>query len=121
LTTFTFLQLSIILIAAVFIDTDHWLVYVVKKKDFSVIKAYKWMISLEKLKKKPTFLCIFHTIEFFIIIFLLSLKFEIFKFILLGMAFHMLLDLIAALKEKEYLKQISLIYALVKYGRRNNN
>lgn len=108
------IYLLIILLSALLIDVDHWFVYVIKKKDFSISKSYKWFIALSKLKKQPKFLCIFHTVEFFILIIILSLKFEFFQMVLIGMIFHMALDILDSIKEREYMKEISLIYAVLK-------
>lgn len=107
------LQAAIVLAAGVLIDTDHWFVYLFKKKDPSITRAYKWFYGFYERKEKRKFLEIFHTAEFFILIFLLSLKFHFFFFMLLGMLFHEVLDLIEAAQMRFYGKQVSLIYGLL--------
>jgi len=113
LTALSSVEILIILMAAILIDIDHWFVYVIKKKSFSISGSYKWFISLTKLKRKPVFLCIFHTIECFIVLILLS-KILFFKFVLIGFVFHNLLDIIEAIAVWRYDREISLLYAIFK-------
>ena len=107
------IQILIIFLSSVLIDVDHWLIYAFKKKNISISKAYFWFLSLQKSKKKPVFLYVFHTVEFFLLVALLSAKFQFFQLILTGMAFHMVFDIISAIKDREYLKQVSLIYCIL--------
>ena len=129
---FTITDLLIIFLAAILIDIDHWLVYVgnviisehpknlkgffdvFKKKDFSIMKSYKWFVAFEKSKKKPVFLFVFHTIESFAVLILLSTKYYLFQLILIGCSFHVLLDLIDSVIRKGYLKEPSIILAVFK-------
>lgn len=111
---FTFPQLLVIFLSAFLIDVDHWFVFVFKKKSLSISKSYKWFIALLKLKNPPTFLCIFHTVEFFILIALLSLYSVFFQLVLIGMGFHVILDILDSIKEKQYRKEISIIYTLLR-------
>ena len=113
------LALFLILASSILIDVDHWMVYVKEKKDFSIRRAYRWIIdNAEKHKKQgKTFLCIFHTIEFFIIMFILSFYSDIIFYITVGCSFHFLLDLIYSyLYKGESRKPLSIIAHLI-----NNN
>ena len=89
--------------SSVLIDVDHYLFYAVTKKDWSLIRAYKWFVkgtkrfeklSIEEKKKSKSIVCIFHGIESLIILFVLSYFSNFFFFILIGFLFHELLDLI---------------------------
>ena len=111
---FTLNQLVIIFLSSFLVDIDHWFVYVSKTGKLGVIGSYKWFISLEKLKKKPKFLFVFHTIEFFLILILLGTKYQIFQFILMGALFHMFLDIADSIVKKEYWKYLSIIYWILK-------
>lgn len=115
LASLTIAQLTIIFASLFLIDIDHWFVYLFKKRDFNPVNAYRWFLSFQKLKKKPKFLCIFHTIEFFILMILLSLKYQIFQFILIGALFHLCLDITDSIIRKEYKKEVSLIYSIIKW------
>jgi len=107
-----------------FIDLDHYFRYVYLTKNFSLVGFYRW--SIEKHKKfiklsenqkekykKPIF--IFHSIEFWFVLFLLSFLSKIFIWVLVGFAIHMIADYIdiSYYKEKIYPK-FSLIYTLIK-------
>ena len=113
-TVLTPLQLVIILLASILIYADHWIVFVLKKKNLSVSAAYNWFVELDKSGKKFKFLYIFHTIECFAVMALLSIGIQFFRFVLIGMAFHLVLDIILAIKEGSYFKEVSIIYTLLK-------
>lgn len=123
---FSFLALMIIYTSSVLIDVDHWFIYVKRtgKHGLFDFSYYRWFIEHKKRRKAileknpkaelPKFLCVFHTIEFFALIILLSLKFPFFYYVLVGISFHLLFDYIVNnLIEKEYGNEISLIYALL--------
>lgn len=96
------IEFSLIFLSSFLIDVDHYLYYVYKKRNLNLKKAYKWFIqkrdkllTLPKKKRaeyKSSFLFL-HGIEFLIILGLLSLISEIFFFIFLGIAFHLILDI----------------------------
>ena len=106
-------QVSLIFLASIFIDFDHYLFYVFRKKDFNLKRAYIWHKSLPK-DHKPL-MQIFHTIEFFIIIFLLSFIWIGFLFILIGLLLHSIIDLIDMIYSKKFNgREFSLIRYLVR-------
>jgi hypothetical protein len=92
--------------SSVLIDVDHYLFYAVTKKDWSLKNAYNWFVEGEKKFKKlllkekkesKQIPCIFHGIEF-IIILLVLIYFNFYRqfliYILLGIVFHQVLDFI---------------------------
>lgn len=100
----------IIFLSSVFIDLDHALLYVIETKNINPFKFWKYSMDKDKyLKsmpkqereffKKPHF--IFHGIEFIIILILLSFIHIFFFWILVGMLFHLFLDLIYLMYRKE--------------------
>ena len=104
-------------LASVLIDVDHYLFYIFKKKNFNLVKAYRYY---QKPKRE---LFIFHTIEFFILFLLLTFLFTVFPFsfsfllwtIFFGILFHQVLDIIhdSFEKKKEYKSKYSLIMYLL--------
>jgi len=93
--------LLVIFFSSFLIDVDHWLLYVYRKKDLSIKNAYNWFIEKKKkylilsAKEKRKYkhpLMIFHGIEFWILLFILSIFSKIFVFILIGFAIHLLFD-----------------------------
>lgn len=87
----TIFQASLIFLSSVLIDFDHYMFIIQKKKIWNLKKAYFWHKGLPKDHK--TIMHIFHTIEFMILVFLLSFFWTGFLYILVGMLFHSLLDL----------------------------
>ncbi len=92
---------SVIFFASFLIDFDHYFIYVYRKKDLNLKKAYIYFLKL-KLKinnllkqrknvKAP--LCLFHTVEFLLLILILSFVNEFVFFIFIGFLFHSLLDI----------------------------
>jgi hypothetical protein len=86
----TFFQVSLIFLASIFIDFDHYIWYIHRKKDWSLKNAYDFL----KEKKHLRTMMIFHTIEFHILIALLIFVWGGFLYILIGMIFHSVLDII---------------------------
>ncbi len=89
----TFFEAFLIFFASVFTDFDHYTWYVLKKKDFSLKNAYIFQKKEMHIKHKPI-MHIFHTIEFLILILILSYFFNLLWFLLIGMLFHSFLDII---------------------------
>ena len=110
-TSITIFQASLIFLASVFIDFDHYLWYRFKKKDWNLKNSYGYLKTKERLTKK---LMIFHTIEFHIFIGLLIFFWHGFLFILIGMIFHSICDLISMFYEKTlYTREFLLIRAIL--------
>ena len=107
-TSITIFQAIIIFLASVFIDVDHYIWYVFKKKDLKLKNAYKYLKYKEKLTRK---LMLFHTIEFHIFVGLLGFLWAGFYYLLIGMIFHSILDIINLTYEKRLRTRIfSLIF-----------
>jgi len=97
--------LLVIFLSSFLIDIDHYFYYIYKKRDFSLIRAYKWYMTTmhrfcslppEKQKKLYIGFYIFHGIEILIILFLLGFYVsKIFIFVLIGFFFHLSTDLIS--------------------------
>jgi hypothetical protein len=109
-----------IFLASFLIDVDHYFYYVYIKKDRSPINSYHWFVkriilwkalSIKQRKNFKHPVMIFHGIEFWIILFLLSYLNPIFLWILIGIGIHILADFADMIVEKEpiYLKISSII------------
>ena len=101
----------VVFLSSVFIDLDHVLIYFLKTKNLNPWKFYSWsierkekfdLVSFEKRKdfKRPHY--IFHGIEFLVLLVLLSSLNIFFYWILLGVSFHLVLDLVLFKKEHLY-------------------
>ncbi len=100
---------SIVFLASVLIDIDHYLFYIIKFKDRNLKKAYLWHKKLGR-KHKPA-MHLFHSAEFLFLVFALSLFSEIFLFILVGMLFHTLFDIIDMAVHRIFTRE----YLLLRY------
>ena len=102
LSNLTPFQASIIFLASLLIDIDHYLFYVFRKKDINPVKSvrffYKrrmWLssLSLSERRKYRNPLMIFHGFEFLVFIGILSFFNILFFWVLLGAIIHLILDL----------------------------
>jgi len=116
---------SIIVLSSVLIDIDHYIYYVIKKRDLNLKNAYNWFVENEKkfrqlpLRKKRQVcppLCFLHNLEFLLIFAVLSFYSHIFLFIFTGFIFHLFLDSILAAYQG-YGHDISAIYNQIKSRR----
>jgi len=97
LTPFIGLSYALVFFLSFFlVDFDHYLAYYKKKKEFSVRNAYYYW----KDRHCKDELMIFHTIEFFILLFILAFFSKIFLLIFIAIIFHEILDLIYMEKRK---------------------
>ena len=97
------LGFTIIFLSSFLIDVDHYIYYIMAKKDLSLKKAHKWFsenykkaLSLpiaERKKINPGFL-LFHGIEATVLLVVLSFYNNLFLLVLIGFLFHQFLDLL---------------------------
>jgi len=76
------------------IDIDHYIYYVFKFRNLDLKKSYKYFEDYPKRRHFVDCLCIFHTIEFFILFALLSFYSKIVFLIFVSIILHEVLDLI---------------------------
>jgi hypothetical protein len=117
----TFLNLLIILFSSVLIDGDHYIYYIIKKRDFNLFKCYNWYkketdktshLPMSERKKRYTGFYIFHGVEILIILFLLSnYVSQFFFFIFIGFSLHLFFDVISEIYFKHTIHKISIIYS----------
>ncbi len=109
----TIFQTLLVFLSSILIDFDHYLWYVARKKDWDLKNSYNYLEKLSKNLKKPIMM-VFHTIEFLILVFILSFFWRGFYFALIGMIFHSILDLLYfGHKNMLYVREFSLIRHLV--------
>ena len=99
----TFFQASLIFLSSFLIDFDHYVWYVIMKKDFNLKKSYDFF-NQDPYEKR---IMLLHTVEFLLLVFMFSYIWNIFLFVLYGMLFHSILDIIEMgprdeLKYREY-------------------
>ncbi len=82
---------AIIFLSSVFIDVDHYLTYVFRKKDFNLKKAFRWHDNNRGRHKIMHFL---HSFEFLLVLGILSIYKNFLLYIFTGFIFHNTLDII---------------------------
>ena len=110
----TIIQTLTIFLSSFLIDFDHYLYYLIKKKDTNPINATKWFykyrtawlnLSTQQRKQYKRPLFIFHNIECWLILLVLAQINSLTYFILLGIAIHISLDYLEIIYLKEPLYQ----------------
>lgn len=124
-----FVFLLLILFSSILIDFDHYLCSVFKTKRLGFFHALRYNNKIREeeqfkkakgIKEKSDF-HIFHTIEFHILIGLLSFLWTGFFYIFLGMVFHSLLDLYSMFYDKSvYFREYFFINWLHKKLKKTN-
>jgi hypothetical protein len=119
------IEFFIIVASTVLIDIDHYTYYVYKKKDLDLKRAYNWFfkdsekyssLSREQKDKYYTGFCFLHGFEILIVLFLLGRSISAyFYYVLIGFAFHMVLDVIAQIKIGKRIDKLSIIYDFLKF------
>ena len=108
----TIIESILIFLASFLIDVDHYLFYVFREKNYSLKKAYTWHGAMEK-NHRPI-MHIFHSIEFLILLGILSFFWKDFLFILIGILFHSALDIGSMLYDKNFAREMSLLRYLIR-------
>lgn len=106
-------------LAVIFIDLDHVIEYVRDLKTFKLHGIFPYAKFIEKnLDKNYLLLAMFHTIEFLLLTLVLASIFPVFKYVFLGLVYHMCADML-------YLKKLRYpfvrAYSLIEYVYRSQN
>ncbi len=123
LAPFVGIQALVFFAGAILIDADHYLQYILKFNDFSVKGMFDYTSSVvsyvESENKRSPYLglCLFHTVEFFILLSILSFYSIIARYLLLGILFHMVLDIIFLhRREALFTRAFSLVEYFIRIG-----
>jgi hypothetical protein len=114
----------LIIASTVLVDVDHYIYYVFKKKNFSLIKAYKWYqsnrikshhLSREEKRKIYFGFHFLHGVEILAIIyFLYAYASSLFLYVLIGYSLHFFADLIVEGIWCGTIDKVSVIYNFLK-------
>src|SRR3989344_8569317 len=106
----TLIQTAIIFLSSFLIDIDHYIIYIIMHKDWSLKNAQKHFFnmrekgiktSVEERKKYKRYIFIFHGIEFWLVLLIISKYIPLIIFVLYGFAIHIFLDYIDCIYFKE--------------------
>jgi len=113
----------IVFLASFLIDVDHYLIYVYKKKSCNLNKAFKWFKSQQENwgrlpeKERKNYkeqILLFHGVEFVLLLTFLSIFSELFKYILIGILFHLALDFVdLKIKKRPFRQKSSQLYIAI--------
>lgn len=90
-------KVILILVGGVLIDADHYFWYIYKYKNFNFVDSYKFYIKNMEIKDFTNvagILLVFHTVEFLIIMAVLSYFSKFALMFTIGLLLHYALDLI---------------------------
>lgn len=107
----------IVLISSFIFDIDHYLFFIITKKEFSLRKAYSYFKNTHDTKNiglMRTMLMVFHTLEFYILLIVLSLLNRLFLMVLIGVLLHGILDAIDEIRNFGELKPYSITKFVIK-------
>jgi hypothetical protein len=107
------LSASIFFFGSFFIDFDHYIYYLFKKRNANLKKSIQWFKNKTNHKRIPY---LFHGIEWIIIFTILGIYLhKYFIFLAGGMFFHIFLDIIHLLYNERKIHKISIIYDLIMF------
>jgi hypothetical protein len=89
-------KLALFAVGGVLIDVDHYLLYIQRKRNFSVKGMFLYFEELQPIQGSIPYvgLCVFHTIDFFILLAVLGHFYPIIYSLLAGCLYHFFFDLI---------------------------
>lgn len=81
---------------SVLIDVDHYLLYVQRTRRFDIRGMFRYFADLLPIQKTIPYvgLCLFHTVDFFLLVGILAFHYPILVPLLAGFLFHFAFDLI---------------------------
>ncbi len=89
-------ELLLFAVGGVLIDVDHYFLYVVRTGRFDVRGMFRYFADLQYIEHTIPYvgLCLFHTIDFFLLVGILALLYPLLLPLLVGLLFHFLIDLV---------------------------
>jgi len=102
---------------SILIDVDHQIFYYHKTGRCDISGMFRYFREVDRNLYSIPYLgvCIFHTIEFFLLVALLSFYIPLLKYLLAGLTFHILLDIYDLLRLKvPFIRAYSLIEHLIR-------
>jgi hypothetical protein len=88
-------EIALFAVGGVLIDVDHYLLYLHRRRSLSIMGMFRYFRELQPIQSSIPYvgLCVFHTIDFFILLGLLSIFYPLVFPLLLGCLFHFCIDL----------------------------
>lgn len=112
------LETAVFCAGSILIDVDHQIFYFFRTGRLDISGMFRYFREdVDKHLYSIPYLgvCIFHTVEFFLAIALLSVFFPLFKYLLAGLIFHIILDIYDLIRLKvPFIRAYSLFEHLIR-------
>jgi hypothetical protein len=122
-------NLAIVFLSSVLIDGDHYLYFILEKKNFSLIKALNWyrekskiMCSFNKKERKKVYtgFYLFHGVEWIILLAILGrFIFPPLTYVAIGFLLHLAVDIPSEIYLKGTVHKVSIIYSFYLFSKKN--
>jgi len=88
-------EIAIFAVGAILIDVDHYFLYIQRRRNLSVRGMFRYFEELQPIESTLPYvgLCVFHTIDFFVLLAALAYWHPLVGFLLAGCLFHFAIDL----------------------------
>jgi hypothetical protein len=95
-------ELALFAVGGVLIDIDHYLLYIQRRRSLSVTGMFRYFDELQPIQTKIPYvgLCVFHTIDFFVLLAFLANFYSPLIYLLVGCLFHFVIDLFDLRRKK---------------------
>jgi len=88
-------EIALFAVGGVLIDVDHYFLYLQRRQSLSISGMFRYYRELQPIQRTIPYvgLCIFHTIDFFLLLVMLALCYPLFWPLLAGCLYHFCIDL----------------------------
>lgn len=88
-------ELALFAVGGVLVDVDHYLLYWQRTGSLSIRGMFRYFADLQPIQRNIPYvgLCLFHTVDFFLLVALLGYFFPILYSFLAGALYHFVIDL----------------------------
>lgn len=88
-------EIALFAVGGVLIDVDHYFLYIQRRKNFSVSGMFRYYRELQPIQKTIPYvgLCVFHTVDFFLLVGVLAIFYPVLLSLLAGLLYHFVIDL----------------------------
>ncbi len=88
-------ELLVFAIGSVLIDVDHYFLYVVRTGRFDIGGMFRYFADLQHIEHSIPYvgLCLFHTLDFFLLVGIVAAWYQPMRPLLAGLIFHFFIDL----------------------------
>ncbi|WP_243370111.1 hypothetical protein [Geotalea sp. SG265] len=96
------MEIALFCVGGILIDVDHYLCYIRRTRRLSVAGMFRYFEELWKIEHGIPYygLCLFHTVDFFLLVALAAFYYPLLIPLLAGLLFHFAVDLFDLLRKK---------------------